>query len=86
MVGCLIDCAPVGDGSRAPSRSRDLTGSAHRVGAGQQLAFAIAPSRCGFGENPNSGEPIEEQTSRLVATIDVALGSSGAVLALPTNP
>lgn len=64
----------------------DLTGSAHRVPAGHQLVLSAAPSRCGAVENPNSGEPLDAQTSRLAATIDLALGASGATLTLPTRP
>lgn len=63
-----------------------LTGSAHLVPAGHQLVLAVAPSRCGAVENPNSGEPLDSQTSRHVATLDVALGASGATLTLPTRP
>lgn len=62
----------------------DLTGSAHRVPTGHQLTLAIAPSKCGFGENPNSGEPVDEQTTRMFATVDVGLGVNGATLVLPT--
>lgn len=64
----------------------DLTGSAHLVPAGHQLVLAVAPSRCGAVENPNSGAPIDAQTSRQVATIDVVLGANGATLTLPTQP
>lgn len=63
----------------------DLTGSAHRVPMGHRLALSVSPSRCGFGENPNSGEPVDVQSSRSTATVDVELGPSGAVLVLPTK-
>jgi putative CocE/NonD family hydrolase len=61
----------------------DLTGGAQLVPAGHQLTLALAPSRCGFGENPNSGEPIQAQTTRQVASVDVELGPSGARLEVP---
>jgi hypothetical protein len=61
----------------------DLNDSAHRVPAGHQLTLAIAPSRCGAGENPHSGEPVDAQLARHMATIDVELGMNGALLELP---
>lgn len=64
----------------------DLTGAAWRVLAGHQLVLSIAPSRCGAVENPNSGEPVDAQTTRVAATIDVGLGAGGARLTLPTPP
>lgn len=50
----------------------DLTGLSYLVPAGHQLVLAVAPSRCGAVENPNSGEPLDAQSSRQVATVDVA--------------
>lgn len=64
----------------------DLTGSAHRVPAGHQLTLSVSPSQCGFAENPHTAEPLDGQTSRQVASVDVTLGVDGARLTVPAAP
>lgn len=64
----------------------ELTASAHRVPAGHQLTMSVAPSRCGFIENPNHGGPLDAPTPRQVANVDAAMGASGAKLTIPSLP
>ena len=63
-----------------------LTASARRIPAGHQLTIAISPSRCGYVENPNTGQPAEGQTSRSTASVAFVLGPQGARLTLPQPP
>jgi predicted acyl esterase len=64
----------------------DLAASVGRVRAGHELALSIAPSECFYAENPHTGEPPDAQTMHRTATIDFALGPTGAQLVVPSIP
>ncbi len=63
-----------------------LTQSARRVKAGHMLTLALSPSRCGYVENPHTGERLDAQTEARSAEVRVSFGAGGARLRIPRLP
>lgn len=61
-----------------------FTHTAYRVPAGHQLTMSLAPSACGFIENPQSGEPFDGVVTAQAGSFDIVTGTAaGARLTLP---